>query len=440
MVVTNEQVEAYLSLFEEPRKESRGNDPAWLEGLRQAAIERFGELGFPTARLEAWKYTNLGALSSATFEPALPATAESVARARWPFPDLLGSRLVFVNSRFSPELSSTANLPSGVTAGSLASAVQSGALEEHLGRHATFADAPFIALNTAFFEDGAFIRVPRGVVLEEPILALFVSTGFDRPTMTHPRNLILAERESQAVLAEVYIGLGERVYFTNPVTEIVAEENSHLEYVKVQQEGPRAFHIAALQARQERSSNLSMFSIALGAGLDREDLTVVLDGEGSDALLNGLYVETGEQHVDNYTTLDHAKPHCNSRELYKGVLDGKSTGVFHGRIIVRPDAQKTDAKQSNKNLLLSEDAVINTKPQLEIYADDVKCTHGATVGQVDSEAVFYLRSRGIALGDARAMLTLAFANEILGRMKTRYLAEQLRAAVAAILKGHGAGR
>jgi len=258
--------------------------------------------------------------------------------------------------------------------------------------------------------------------------------------MTHPRNLILAERESQAVLAEVYIGLGERVYFTNAVTEIVAEENSHLEYVKVQQEGPRAFHIAALQARQERSSNLSMFSIALGAGLDREDLTVVLDGEGSDALLNGLYVETGEQHVDNYTTLDHAKPHCNSRELYKGVLDGKSTGVFHGRIIVRPDAQKTDAKQSNKNLLLSEDAVINTKPQLEIYADDVKCTHGATVGQVDSEAVFYLRSRGIALGDARAMLTLAFANEILSRMKTRYLAEQLRAAVAAILKGHGAGR
>ena len=440
MVVTNEQVEAYVSLFEESRKGSGRNDPAWLEGMRRAAIERFGELGFPTPRLEAWKYTNLGALSSTAFAPAPAASAEPVARARWPFRDLLGSRLVFVNSRFSPKLSSVANLPSGVTAGSLASAVESGALEEHLGRQAAFGDAPFIALNTALFEDGAFIRIPRGVVLEEPILALFVSTGSDRPTMTHPRNLILAGRECQAVLVESHIGLGEGIYFTNPVTEIVAEENCHLEYVKVQEDGPRAFHIAAVTTRQERSSNLSMFSIALGAGLAREDLTVVLDGEGSDALLNGLYVETGEQHVDNYTTLDHAKAHCGSRELYKGVLDGKSTGVFHGRIIVRPDAQKTDAKQSNKNLLLSEDAVINTKPQLEIYADDVKCTHGATVGQVDSEAVFYLRSRGIGLDDARAMLTLAFANEILSRMKSRYLAEQLRASVAAKLSGHGAGR
>ena len=344
-------------------------------------------------------------------------------------------RLAFLNGRFCPELFRMADVPKGVRIGRLSHALNEGELERRFARCASFHHQAFVALNTALFEEGAYVEIPEGVVFKEPIFLLYVSAPTNKPAMTHPRNLIVAGRDSQATLVECHFSVGEGLYFTNAVTEIVAGENSHLEYVKIQQEGREAFHIASVASRQERSSTLATFSIALGAALAREDVTVVLDGEGAEAVLNGLYIEAEKQHVDNYTTLDHAMPHCGSRELYKGVLDGQSSGVFHGRIIVRPDAQKTDAKQSNKNLLLSEDAVINTKPQLEIYADDVKCTHGATVGQVDAEAVFYLRSRGIGLDEARSMLTLAFANEILDRIQEKTLAGPLRAAVTARLNG-----
>jgi Fe-S cluster assembly protein SufD len=434
-VVANKQVEAYRGLFEHFGSKFTRSDQTWLDHMRQEAIHRFAEIGFPTTRDEAWKYTNLSGLAALNFEPAGPASADSMDLARWPLGEVGGCRLAFLNGRFWPELYQMATVSRGVRVERLETALTDAQLENRFGRLTSYRHHPFIALNTALFEEGAYIEIPLGAVVKEPIFLVYVSIPSEKPSMTHPRNLIVAGPDSQATIVECHLGVGEGVYFTNAVTEIIAGENSAVEYVKIQQEGPGAYHIASVASRQERSSTLATFSIALGAGLAREDLTVVLDGEGADVVLNGLAVETGKQHVDNYTTLDHAKPHASSRELYKGVLDGHSSGVFHGRIIVRPDAQKTDAKQSNKNLLLSEDAVINTKPQLEIYADDVKCTHGATVGQVDAEAVFYLRSRGIGLDQARSMLTLAFANEILDRIKEKTLSERLRSAVAGRLNG-----
>jgi Fe-S cluster assembly protein SufD len=316
-----------------------------------------------------------------------------------------------------------------VKAGSLATALNSDSalVEPHLARHAGYQDHPFVALNTAFLQDGAFVSIPRGKAVERPIHLLFVSTHDRRGTATvsHPRNLILAGDDSQAMVIESYIGLNNALYFTNAVTEIVAGENAVVAHYKLQRESEEAFHISTVQASLSHNSNFSSHSIDLGGALVRNDVNAVLDGKGIECTLDGLYMVAGRQHVDNHTRIDHVKPHCSSRELYKGVLGGRSKGVFNGKIYVHKDAQKTDAKQTNKNLLLSEDAVINTKPQLEIYADDVKCTHGTTIGQLDQEAIFYLRSRGIDLEAARGLLTYAFASEMIGRIKVEPVRAQL---------------
>jgi Fe-S cluster assembly protein SufD len=269
-------------------------------------------------------------------------------------------------------------------------------------------------LNTAFFRDGAFIEIPDGLVLERPIYLLFISTAAGEPSIIQPRNLILAGRESQATIIECYIGASGS-YFTNSMTELAAGENSFIDSYKITAEG--GFHIGRLQVDQQRDSSFSSNSISLGGPLVRNDLVVALNGEGAQCSLDGLYFAAGREHVDNHTVIDHAKAHCSSREMYKGVLAGKSSAVFNGSIVVRKDAQKTDAKQSNRNLLLSEDAVVNSKPELEIYADDVRCTHGTTIGQIEHDALFYLRSRGIGEEEARDLLTYAFATEILDRIK-----------------------
>jgi Fe-S cluster assembly protein SufD len=303
-------------------------------------------------------------------------------------------------------------------------------VQQHLARYARYRDRAFVALNTALMEDGAYVRIPRGVIVEEPIHLLFVGSAADgAPAVSHPRILIVAEENSQATVIETFVGVGDGVgrptpglpdggvYFTNAVTEIVAAENAVLDHYRVQRESETAFHIATQWVQQARSSNFASHAISLGGALVRTDITAVLDGPGIESTLNGLYVVGGQQHVDTHTAIDHAQPHCNSHELYKGILDGRATAVFNGKIFVRQDAQKTDAKQTNQNLLLSRDAVIDTKPQLEIFADDVRCTHGATVGQLDADALFYLRSRGIDAAEARALLTYAFASDILGRIK-----------------------
>jgi len=432
MTAVKDYQETYLSYYQAREKEHAAG-PAWLAGIRRAAIHRFAELGFPTTRNEDWKYTNVAPLAQVAFQPveapSATATAESLA---WScFFELDCPRLVFVNGHYSPGVSFLAGLPKGVTATRLSKALAAGtpALEQHLARYADTQNSAFTALNTALIEDGGFVEIPKGAVVEKPIYVLYVSTADGGPTISSPRTLILAGRESQATFIEGHIGLGDGTYFSNAVTEIVADENAVVNYSKLHQESVTASHVGTVRVEQARSSNVVTHSFSFGGLLIREDLIAVLNGDGAEAQMNGLYLTTGQQHIDHHTTLDHAKPHCGSRELYKGVLDGKSSGVFNGRVIVRKDAQKTDSKQSNKNLLLSEDSVINTKPQLEIFADDVKCTHGATIGQVDQEAIFYLRSRGIGLNEARKVLTYAFANDIIDRVKFGPLRDRLRDAL-----------
>jgi Fe-S cluster assembly protein SufD len=447
MIDTKEKEGVYLASFRELEKRLAAGGPSWLHEIRRAAMAGFAEHGFPTTRQEEWRNTNVAPITAVPFQPTTTSSERGQdARATagkmpaLPLADLGCPKLVFINGHFSKPLSMLEPLPKGVKAGSLAEALTSDErnLERHLTRYAAdYKEHAFVALNTAFLEDGAFIEIPKGVVLEKPIYLLYVSEASGIPTVTYPRNLILAGRESQATIIEGYVGVdgGQRrsqtaatgeVYLTNAVSEVALGEGAVIEYHRLQQESDRGFHFGRVQFHQERSSSLATHSIATGGALVREEVKAVLDGEGAEATLEGLYVVTGRQHIDNQTTLDHAQPHCNSREVYKGVLDGESSAVFNGKIIVRKDAQKTDSKQSNKNLLLSEKAIIDTKPALEIYADDVKCTHGATIGQIDAEAVFYLRSRGIGRQEARDLLTYAFANDVLGRIKYEPLRERLR--------------
>jgi Fe-S cluster assembly protein SufD len=429
MSTVKEQEGLYLSSFTHLEAALNQNAPAWLPKVRRSAIESFAELGFPTTHNEEWIYTNVSSLAAVPFAPARVKLTEELRYKieHLPLADLGSSRLTFLNGCYVPELSKLREVPQGLKAGSLASAFKNhGALvERHLGRHADVKNHAFVALNTAFFEDGVFIEVPKGAVLQKPLHILQISYGGGRPTVSHPRNLILVGDTGQASIIETFFSLAEDTTFTNTVTEIVAGEGALVDYCKVQQENDAAFHYGRVQVHQARSSSVTTHSIQLGSALTREEVQTVLDGEGAESHLYGLYVIAGRQHVDNHTIIDHLKAHCSSREVYKGVLDGKSQAVFNGKIIVRPDAQKTDSKQSNKNLLLSEDAIINTKPQLEIFADDVKCTHGATVGQIDPEAVFYLRSRGIDLDEAKRLLTYAFANDVMERIKFQPLRERL---------------
>jgi Fe-S cluster assembly protein SufD len=329
----------------------------------------------------------------------------------------LGCQLVFVNGRFSRELSSIGDLPAGITVTSLAEAISSTSseLQSHLGRYLNIQRDAFAALNTAFAEDGAYVHVRRGVVTKEPIYLLFVSTA-DKPMMTHPRNLIVVENEAEATIVEDYVSIGDAPALSNTATELFAGENAVVSHYMIEREHRQAFNISTLRIQQGRSANVSTHSVLLGGGLVRNNVHPVLAGEGGECLINGLFIGNGRQHLDNYMLVEHASPHCASRQFYNGILDDHAHGVFHGRIIVHKDAQKTDAKQTNRNLLLSDDSRIDTKPQLEIYADDVKCTHGATIGQIEENALFYLRSRGIDEISARKLLLLAFANECLDRM------------------------
>ncbi|MDQ3813642.1 MAG: Fe-S cluster assembly protein SufD [Armatimonadota bacterium] len=428
-----EAKERYLALFEQERR-GAGNEPAWLRRLREAGIARFAELGFPTTRHEEWKYMDVRPIANLACAPV-------AAHGEGPHLNGLGTgsiepfllngldhcRLIFVNGHYSPELSSHCGLPQGVTVASLAAAIadDSELVQQHLGRYAPFESEAFTALNTAFLQDGAFIHIPNGIVIEEPIHLLFVTTSSETPSLTHPRNLILVGDNSQVTLIESYVSPTHDTYFANAVTEIVAGKNAVLDHYKVELESDAAFHIGTMQVQQDRNCNFFSHSFSFGGRLARNNATAVMGGEGIECTLNGLYVVTGEQLIDNHTVMDHAQPHCHSYELYAGVLDGRGRGVFNGKIFVRQDAQKTDAIQSNRSLLLSPDAEVDTKPQLEIFADDVKCTHGATVGQLDEDALFYLCTRGITPNTARDLLTHAFADDIIERVKVEPLRAQL---------------
>ncbi|HET7623670.1 MAG TPA: Fe-S cluster assembly protein SufD, partial [Verrucomicrobiae bacterium] len=385
---------------------------------------------------EDWRFTNVAPIANRAFNPALEIGAvdsdAKAAVAKSIFAKLNGARLVFVNGHFSAELSETGSLPSGVKAGSLAKALGSDAamLEKHLGRYALTSGNSFAALNQAFFLDGAFIFVPSGVEIKEPVQLIYISSGDPSGATIQPRNLVIAEANSKLTIIESYVHAGKAgAYFTNAVTEMVADDNAKVEVVKFQDEAADAFHIATIQGRFGRASNVGVHSFALGAKLSRNNIRVSLAGEGLECVLNGLYLTRGEQLADHHMVVEHAQPNCASHEYFNGILDDKSKGVFHGRILVRQIAQKTDAKQTNKNLLLSDEATADTKPQLEIYADDVKCTHGATVGQLNDESIFYLRSRGISTETARRMLIHAFAGEIIERIQCEPARAELNQAV-----------
>lgn len=438
MIDVKEERNTFVANFGRFEKESAPSDPAWLRRLRKSAMKRFTELGFPTTRNEDWKFTNVAPIAKFPFAVKLAASSEkdgltvaTLERAAYTIGD--ATQLVFVNGSYAPELSSLRSLPDGVRVTSLAAALHAHGdlLERHLARYAAFQDYAFTALNTAFLGDGAFIHLPRGTTVEAPIHLLFVTTAAAEGTVSHPRNLILAEAESQVTLVESYVGLEEEVYFSNAVTEIVASKGSVLDHYKVQRESREAFHVATLKVHQQYGSSFSSHYLGFGGALVRNEVRAALDDEGCECTLNGLYLGADQQHLDNHTVIDHAKPRCASHELYKGILDGKAHGVFNGKIFVHQDAQKTDAKQTNKTLLLSDDAVINTKPQLEIYADDVKCTHGATVGQLDADAIFYLRSRGVGHQEARSLLTFAFANDIISRVKVEAIRTRLEESLLA---------
>jgi Fe-S cluster assembly protein SufD len=406
--------------------------PRWLQDLRERAAARFTALGFPTVRDEEWRFTNPAPVVNGEYkraDPSAPVTPQQVDRFVY---GTATHRVVVVNGRYSPELSSVRGLPAGVRAGSLAGFVNgelqavAEVTQRYLGQLADFSDRAFAALNTAHLEDGAYVHVPDGVIVEEPVQVLFVSSnaGTATPVISHPRCLVVLGDRSQLRLVETYVGT-DSAYFANGVTEIFVGESAVLDHYKVQQESLQAFHVASMHVRAARSANFSSHSFTLGGAFVRNDILATLDGEGAEVTLNGLYLADGERMVDNHTLIDHARAHCPSHEVYKGILGGKARAVFNGKIIVRPDAQKTNAKQTNRALLLSDDALINTKPQLEIFADDVKCTHGAAIGQIDEDAIFYLRARGLTFFEARDMLIHAFAGEILDRVQVEPLKQAL---------------
>ena len=429
MITATQAPEHYLEGFEELNRRI-DTQPSWLKGLRQEAFSRFAETGFPTTHDEDWRFTNVSAISNTEFHraPETTVTAEDLAVFRTAD---FACQLVFLNGRFAPALSRIPALPKGVKISSLGETLASdpAGLQKHLGGYLSFQRDAFAALNTAFMEDGAYVYVPRGTVMEQPIYILYVSVSGEKPSIEHPRNLIVMEENSQATIVEDYVSLqdgGPAASFSNTVTELVAGENAVVSHYMVVRPAQDAFNVSTLRIQQGRSSNTATHSLLLSGALVRNNVHPVLAGEGAECLINGLFMANGRQHMDNYMLVEHASPHCNSRQFYNGVLNGQAHGVFHGRIIVHKDAQKTDAKQTNRNLLLSDEAQIDTKPQLEIYADDVKCTHGATIGQVEENALFYLRSRGLDEAQAKHLLLLAFANECLDRMNSEQVRNHLK--------------
>ncbi len=405
--------------------------PELLQDLRTRGRASFSVLGLPNRRQEEWRFTGLKGIKGEVFE--LPAAiAPRIDIAPWRVSD--ACLLVFVDGIFAADASEVGDLPDGVSISNLVLGATSGseAVAQNLGSLAPLEQHPFAALNTALIADGAFIQVPAGMELDRPIQIVFVSGSEERATLSAPRILIVAEAESRATVVEQHIGnIGSSL--SCPVTEIVIGEKAVLNHVVVQEEDLSAHHLAVRQMKLAAGSRYFGQAISLGGALARTDIGVVLEGENAEASLDGLYLVDGEQQADTHITVRHASPDCISHQLYKGILAGRAKAVFNGRIIVDQDAQKTDARQSNRNLLLSNDAVVNSNPQLEIFADDVRCTHGSTVGQLDEEAVFYLRSRGIGHDSAIQLLTLAFAGEILERIPVVEVRERLERAVAARL-------
>jgi Fe-S cluster assembly protein SufD len=440
-----ERHEPYLAAYDAFVKADGDVSPSWLRQRRAQASAVFASRGLPTTRLEDWRFTNVAPIAEAAFARAVSPPQNTAALvAGVSIPESL--RLVIVNGEFVAALSDLTHLPKGVRIASLRDGVRDGAegLEAHLATTFDASSHPFAALNTAFLDDGLLIAVAKGAAIETPIHLVVVTGGDAAPevesasgrtnVVAHARALVIAGAGSQVRVAQTFIGADDSVYFTNAVTEVVVDEGARVDWYTDQRESRRAFHIGNLQARVSAGGVFASHAFALGSRLMRHDIGIALMGEGADCTMNGVYLADGERLLDTHSSLDHAMPHCTSHELYKGILAGKGRGVFNGRIIVRQDAQKTDAKQTNRALLLSDEATINSNPQLEIFADDVKCTHGAAVGQLDEEAMFYLRARGLNEAAARDMLLHAFAGEVIQGLAIPALREQIEAALFSALE------
>lgn len=412
-----ERPAAPLLQWSELAESHAANSHDWLRAIRKAGWDEFIAQGIPTTKHEEWRYCNVRALSDTEYVPAPELVMGKEVLASFRMGSLEGYRLVFVNGRFQPHYSSHETLPTGVKILPLKQAIYDDEeiVKAHLGQYAKASQNPFVGQNLGLFDDGLFVHIAKNTVFETPIQIIWIGAESHATYATFPRNLIVLEENAQAKVLECYFGTGG-TYFTNAVTELAVAESANLEHVKLQEESLEAIHIATIEGKQSSASTLNQYNVGFGAAIGRHDVNLFLDGEHCETRMDGVYLGAHDQVLDNHTRLDHAKPNCHSFEVYKGILAGRAIGVFNGKIFVHLDAQKTDAKQTNQALLLDPTATINTKPQLEIFADDVKCTHGATVGQIREDALFYLRARGIPEMEARHMLVYAFAGEVLDRI------------------------
>ena len=441
---TLNQEQKYVEAWNASIAGNASSVPDSIHVLRESAIARFSELGFPTARRgnEEWKYTDVSSIANAAYTALVPSPTNRVAAKTLDRHIMGGSvwnRLVFVDGHWLPELSWLPSLPTEVTAMSLAKAMSSHPhlVADDLAHHALFQQNGFTALNTAFLQDGALLTIPEGIEVDEPIHLIFLSSGNEQGSVSHPRTLVTLGANAKATVIESYGGLIDGPYLTNAVSEFVLGPGAHLETFHIQQHGHRAYHVGSRQVKLGNDSSFTAGAFDFGGRISRNMLNVTMEGAGSSCNLYGLYMTNDSQHVDNQVSVDHAAPHTTSRQVYKGVLDGHSRGVFHGSITVRQNAQKTDAQQMDKNLLLSDGAEADTKPALWIYADDVKCGHGATCGKLDDTALFYLRSRGLDEESARRMLIHAFANEMLDNVGLTPLRVHLEQFVSSSLRFEG---
>jgi len=421
--------EWYVSKFKSFEDKLNGQSKSFLHDIRKNALENLAELSFPTNKNEEWKYTNVTPILKQNFIPALISSLPKFKKdeiKQFLFKDFDYHLMVFVNGLFSEELSEINNLPKGVVVDGLNRVTKNnpGSISKYINKLSKI-DNAFNALNTTYSYDGLVVVVPDGIILEKPIQVLYLNSSKDDLVLSLPRNLIVAGKNSQVSVISNYHGYGDKIYFSNIITEVYVEGNAIVDFYKIQNENDESYHIEKMQATQKKNSVFNHYNINFGGAIVRNDINTLHDDQNIETHYYGLYLAHGKQHIDNHTFVDHAKPNCMSNELYKGILDDNSRGVFNGKIIVRKDAQKTNAYQQNKTILLSKTATIDTKPQLEIFADDVKCSHGATVGHLDDTSEFYIRSRGVPQELAKSMLIRAFANDVIDTVKIEPLKEQI---------------
>ena len=421
---TAQAKENYLSLFPDWEKTALVKDPFWIKETREKSLASFKETGFPTQDDESWKHTSLDDFLKIPFNLTQEGFVRDAVKAELESQGFETSKahlMVFVNGHFNPEHSSVGEMPRGAKVRSLIESLADGPLKRYFQHILPFENRPFVSLNYAFFTDGVFLHLGPGVQLDKPLHLVYLSSNSGLATQSHVRNLFLLEEGSAASVIEHYWGNNLKPYFTNTVTKVVLEKDSNLEHTKIQQESPLAYHIGSLAAHQAQGSHLTARVFSLGGSLGRSEMETALAGPHAHCVFEGLALGSGKQHLDVRTFVDHAVEHCQSEQLFKTVVDGHAAGIFDGRVLVRENAQKTDARQANKNLQLSETATVYSKPQLQIYADDVKCSHGSATGQLDEEALFYLRSRGLGAKEAKELLVYAFAGEMVDRVPVGYL-------------------